>query len=114
MRHAFRALLASPGFTIVALVTLALGIGLNTSMFSVLTTLTLRNVPYPEGNRIVRVHRTSPQSQSWPHSPANFLDYQAQNTIFEHVAATRGASYTLADPGEPAARIRGLEVTASF
>ncbi len=114
LRSTVRQLQKSPGFTLTALLTLALGIGVNTSMFSVLSTLTLRSVPYPEGDRLVRVYRTSPQSQSWPHSPANFLDYRAQNTLFESVAATRGASYTFSEPGEPAARLRGMEVTADF
>jgi putative ABC transport system permease protein len=114
LRFPLRRLAASPGFTITALLTLALGIGVNTSMFSVLSTLTLRGVPYPEGERIVRVYRTSPQSQAWPHSAANVLDYQAQNQVFENLAATQGINYTFADPGQPASRMRGMAVSANF
>lgn len=114
LRLALRRLLAAPGFTLTALLTLALGIGVNTSMFTVLNAALFRTLPYPEGERLVRIYRTSPQSQSWPHSAANFLDVRAHNTVFENLAASRGASYGLAEPGQPAVRLRGLEVTAEF
>ena len=114
MRHAARRLLSSPAFTLTALVTLALGIGVNTSMFSVLRTLSLRDLPYPESDRLVRIYRTSPQSQAWPHSPANFLDHQAQNTVFERLASVQWSSYNLAEPGQPAEQLRGLNVTGDF
>src|SRR5436190_20720830 len=103
LKFALRSLVKSPGFTITALITLTLGIGVNTSQFSVLSTLMLRTLPYPDGDRLVRVYRTAPQSQSWPHSPANFLDHQAQNSVFERMAAMQGASYNRAEPGHPAA-----------
>ena len=89
MRHALRSLAKSPGFTVVALVTLALGIGANTTAFSVLNTLLLHVPPYPQPNALVRVFSTSPQSQTAAHSPANFLDYHSQNTVFQHTAAIR-------------------------
>ncbi len=114
MRHAFRRLLASPGFTIVALITLALGIGVNTSMFSVMNALLLRRLNYADSDRLVRVYRTSPQSQSWPHAPANFLDYQAQNQVFEKMAALRWSGFSFAEPGQPAARVQGMLVSSDF
>jgi putative ABC transport system permease protein len=114
MNNALRSLLKSPGFTCVALITLALGIGVNTSMFSVLSAVTLRTLPFPESERIVRVYRTARQSQAWPHSPANFLDQQAQNSVFERMAAAQWASYNLAEPAQPAERLRGMNVTADF
>src|SRR3989440_5182451 len=83
LKFAFRQLLKSPGFTSVAVITLALGIGANTAIFSVLNTVMFRPVPYPQPDRLVRLFRTSAQSQSWPHSPANFLDYREQNTVFD-------------------------------
>lgn len=114
MRSSFRRLLASPGFTTVALLTLALGIGVNTTAFSVLNALLLHTPPYPEPDTLVRVHRTSPRGDSGAHSPANFLDYRAQNTVFAHVAAVRFTDFNLGEPGQPTDRIRGLRVTADF
>jgi predicted permease len=114
MKHALRSLAKSPGFTAIALLTLALGIGLNTSMFSVLNTLFFHSLPYPESERLVRVYRTSRTLQTGPHSPAAFIDLRAQNTSFAHLAAIEGASYALADPDQPAQRLRGLNVTADF
>jgi putative ABC transport system permease protein len=114
MKHALRRLLASPGFTVTALVTLALGIGANTSMFSMLRTLAVRTLPYPDEGRLFYVHRTSEQAQNWPHSVANYLDLHAQQTVFERIAAFNWATFALALPGEPAEQIRGLAVTADF
>ena len=114
MRHALRSLLSSPGFTLIALLTLALGIGANTTAFSVLNALLMHQVPYPEPQQLVRVFRTSSQSQRWPHAPANFVDHREQNTVFERMAAFQWTSFNLADPGEPADHLRGLAVTADF
>ena len=114
LRFAFRQLAKSPGFTIVALITLALGIGLNTSMFSVLNVLLFRAPPYPDSSRLVRLFRTSPQSQMWPHSVANFFDHQAQNQVFERMAAATWATFNLAEPGTPAEQLHGWAVTASL
>jgi predicted permease len=111
---AFRQLLKNPGFTAVAVLTLALGIGVNTSMFSVLNTLLFQALPYPHSERLVRIFRTSPHSQSWPHSAANFLDYRAQNSVFDHMTAFRGSGYNLAEPGEATERLEGARVTADF
>ncbi len=68
LKFAFRQLLKNPGFTAVAVLTLALGIGANTAIFSVVNAALFRASPYPESERLVRVYRTSRQSQSWPHS----------------------------------------------
>ena len=65
LRFALRRLAAAPGFSIVALLTLALGIGLNTSMFSLMNALLLRPLPYPNGGDLVRVFVTTPQSEDW-------------------------------------------------
>src|SRR5882762_3999178 len=114
LRFAFRQLLKNPGFSVVAVLTLALGIGVNTSMFSVLNTLLFQALPYPHSERLVCVFRTSPHSQSWPHSVANFLDYREQNSVFDHMTAFRNSSYNLAEPGEPTERLEGARVTADF
>jgi len=114
LRFAFRQLLKNPVFTAVAVLTLALGVGTNTAMFSVLNALSLRALPYPNSERLVRVFRTSPQSQSWPHSVANFLDHREQNSVFERMAAFSWWSFNLAEPGAPAERLRGIIATADF
>ncbi len=114
LKFAFRQLLKNPGFTAVAALTLALGIGANTAMFSVLNVLLLRALPYPNSERLVRVFRTSPQSQTWPHSVANFFDHREQNSVFERMAAFSWWSFNLAEPGAPAERLRGIIATADF
>jgi len=113
LRHVLRRLAQSPGFTLISLLTLALGIGVNSSAFSVVNNL-LFHSPYPAEQRLVRIFRTSPQSQQWPHSVANFIDHRDQNTVFERVAAANWSNSNLAEPGQPAERLRGLRVTADF
>ena len=114
LKFALRQLLKNPGFTAVAVLTLALGIGANTAMFSVLNVLLLRALPYPNSERLVRLFRTSPQSQTWPHSVANFFDHREQNSVFERMAAFSLWSFNLAEPGAPAERLRGIIATADF
>jgi predicted permease len=114
LKFALRQLLKNPGFTLVAVLTLGLGIGVNTSMFTVLNTLLFQALPYPHSERLVRIFRTSPHSQSWPHSAANFLDYREQNSVFTHLTAFRGSSYNLVEAGEATERLEGARVTADF
>jgi len=115
LRFGGRMLCKNPGFTAVAVLTLALGIGVNTSMFSALQALLARALPYPEAGRLVQVFQTSPHSQREPHhSVANFLDYQAQHSDFESMAALNDKPFNLAEPGQPAERVRGLQVSADL
>ncbi len=113
-RFALRQLLKNPGFTAVAVLTLALGIGVNTSMFSALQAILLRALPYPAPDQLVRIHRTSSQSQSWPHSAANFLDERGQNQVFSGMAALSWASFNLAESGQPAERLHGMIASADL
>ena len=114
IRYSFRMLLKHKGFTVVAVLTLALGIGINTAMFSVLNTFLFRSLPYPESDRLVRVFRTSPHSQSWPFSVANFFDQHDQNTVFEKMAAYNFVSRNLTEEGHTAERLLSLSATADF
>ena len=114
LRHSLRRLRKAPGFTAIAIATLALGIGVNTSMFSVVNATLFGVLPYPRAETLVRVFRTSPQSQGWPHSAANFLDHQAQNTVFESMAAFTGWTFNLAEAGRPAERLQGMRASAEF
>ena len=114
VRHAWRSLRRAPSFTMVAVGTLALGIGANVAMFSVLNTYMLRPLPYPESNRLMRVFRTSIHSQSWPHSFPNYLDHRARNTVFEHLALYTGLRQSLTTDGQPAEGLQGLQVTSDF
>jgi predicted permease len=114
LRHGLRAMAKKPALSAVIVITLALGIGANTAMFSVLNTYLFRALPYPESERLVRVFRTSPHSQSWPHSPGNFFSHREQNEVFEFMAAYNSIGPNLADPGEPAEHLQGLAVTVDF
>jgi predicted permease len=114
LRYALRMLLKTPGFTIAAVSTLALGIGANTMMFGVLNAYLFRPLPYPDSERLVQVFRTSKESQDWPHSVANFLSYRERNGVFEHVAAFLDLGYSLTQPGQPAEGVGGLAVTSDF
>ena len=117
VRYAARMLSKSPGFTAVAVLTLALGIGANTAVFSVVQAVLLEPLPYPQSNRLVmvmeRVHlRTYENDQNDP-SPGNFADWRAQNSVFEDMAAIQDKSFNLTGSGEPI-RIEGEAVSASL
>ncbi|HXC70660.1 MAG TPA: ABC transporter permease [Pyrinomonadaceae bacterium] len=114
VRYSLRMLLKHKGFTIVSALTLALGIGINTAMFSVLNTFLFGSLPYPQSERLIRVWRTSPHSQTWPHSAANFFDQHDQNTVFEKLAAYNYVSRNLAEQGHTAERLTGVAGTADF
>jgi predicted permease len=114
VRYSLRMLLKHKGFTIVSALTLALGIGINTAMFSVLNTFLFGALPYPQSERLIRVWRTSPHSQSWPFSAGNFFDQTAQNTVFEKMSAYNFVSRNLTEQGQTAERLLSLAGTADF
>src|ERR1022692_4271078 len=102
MRYAFRTLLRSPGFTIVALLTLALGIGANTAIFSFVNGVLLKPLPYQDPHSIVMVWEKPPGGYRNWNSTLNFLDWKSQNNVFQAMAAIRfGGSVTLTGAGEP-------------
>jgi len=113
MRYALRTLLRSPGFTAVALLTLALGIGANTAIFSFVNGVLLKPLPYGDPHRIVMVWEKPPGGLRNGISTLNFLDWKNQNTVFEHMAARRGGSVTLTGSGDPV-QLRSALVSAPY
>jgi len=101
LRYGVRMMVRSPAFTVVALVTMALGIGVNTAMFSIVHGVLLKPLPYPRADRIVYL-RANNLSRGWTSfsiAPLNFWDWQTQNHSFEAMAAyqSRGMTYTGGD-----------------
>src|ERR1035438_4477825 len=86
-KFAFRSLLKSPGFVVVSVVTLALGIGLNTSMFTMLNVFVLKPLAYPDRDHLVRVYRTTPQIQQGAHSAPDYLELARTNEALTSMAA---------------------------
>jgi putative ABC transport system permease protein len=115
LRFALRQLRKSPGFTLVAVITLALGIGANTAIFSVVDVVLLHPLPYPDSERIVSVSQTvrSTGVSTQDASPANFLDWASQNGVFSAMAASRGWQANLAGDEQPE-RIRATMASAQF
>ena len=114
MRYALRALGRSPGFTVIALLTLALGIGANTAIFSFVSGVLLKPLPYRDPHSIVLVWEKPPGGYRNGISTLNYLDWKNQNTVFETMAASAfGGSVTLTGTGEPE-ELRGSRVAASF
>ena len=114
LRLAFRSLVKSPSFTAIALVTLALGIGLNTSMFSLMNLLVIKPLPYPATEELVRIHRTTPQNNQANHSASDFLELSRETADFARLAAFRQWGYTLMPEGRPSANLNALRVSADF
>jgi putative ABC transport system permease protein len=114
VRYGLRGLRKSPRFTIAAVLTVVLGVGANATIFSVLNPLLFKPLPYSEPERIVNVFRTSPQSDRWPHSMANYLDHRTRNTVFDHLSAINWEDASFADPGQPAERLFALRTTGNF
>ena len=115
LRYAARALRKSPGFTAIAALTLALGVGATTAIFSVVNAVMLRPLPFTEPDRLVRIWESNVE-RGWPTfavSHPNFLDWRSQSRAFESLAATTNAGFTWTSNGE-AEVVPGLSVTATF
>jgi putative ABC transport system permease protein len=115
LRIALRSLRRTPGFTAVVVLTLAIGIGATTAIFSVVDAVLINPLPYPTANRLQVIWVTNPEQQidkdvtSYP----NFTDWQSQATSFEAMAAVAGANFTLTGAGEPRL-VPGERVTGRF
>jgi putative ABC transport system permease protein len=114
MRYALRTLRRSPGFTAIALLTLALGIGVNTAIFSFVSGVLLKPLPYRDPHSIVLVWEKPPGGGRNGISTLNYLDWKNRNTVFESMAAVSfGGSVTLTGVGEPE-ELQGSRVSAPF
>jgi putative ABC transport system permease protein len=118
LRHGLRVLLRNPGFSTTAILLLALGIGANTAIFSVVNAVLLRPLPYKDSSRIMQIWHVPP-AKSFPGmtffsvSPANFLDWRDQNHSFEEMAAYGGPRFNVGGKERPGA-VQGAEVTTGF
>src|SRR5690349_2934868 len=100
VRFAIRFLLKAPGFSLVVILTLALGIGANTAIFSVIYSVLLRPLPYPHGERLVRLGEATTQAQGIAVTWANFQHWRMENSAFEDMAANTSADLTLTGRGD--------------
>jgi putative ABC transport system permease protein len=115
LRFALRQLRKSPGFTLIAVITLALGIGANTAIFSVIYAVLLRPLPYPDGDRIMIVTETDANQPQISVSFPDYLDWKRDNTVFENIAVARRESFNLSGlEGRAPEQISGGLVTANF
>ena len=115
LRYAVRALRKSPSFTCVAVLTLAIGVGVNTAIFSVVNAVMLRPLPFENADRLVRIYESNTQ-RGWPEfsaSDPNFLDWRAQATSWEALAATNGGTASLSI-GDSVEVVRDLRATVDF
>jgi putative ABC transport system permease protein len=101
MRYGIRQLWKTPGFSVVAVLTLAFGIGATTAIFSVVNGVMLKPLAYPEPERLVRVIEILPQYGRFAVAPANFLDWRDRNSVFAGIAAYAGGNSTYAAAGGP-------------
>jgi putative ABC transport system permease protein len=117
IRYGVRSLIKTPSFTTIAVIVLALGIGANTAIFTVVNAVLLRPLPYPDSNQIVMLWETNPRFQigvdTLPVTPGNFIDWREQPTSFEYVSALGVGRWSLTGAGEPE-RISGASVSPNF
>ncbi|MGH9683808.1 MAG: ABC transporter permease [Candidatus Acidiferrales bacterium] len=113
IKYGFRMLLKNPGFTAIAVLTLALGIGANTALFSVVNGVLLNPLPYTQPNQLVKIYSKTTQWDEASISYPNFLDWLHDNRSFTSMAAFRGDDFNLTGSGEPE-RLRGFMISASL
>ncbi len=113
LKFGLRQLRRNPGFTAVAIITLALGIGANTAIFSLVNAILLRPLPYPDASRLMTVWETEPSGPGnlYPASGPDFLDWRARNRVFESIAAGTGANAALASSTSEPLELAGYAVS---
>src|SRR5437867_6546673 len=115
LRLALRQLIKNPAFSAVAVITLALGIGANTAIFSIVNAVLLRPLPYPDADRIMVLNESSGPKQDFSVALPDYFDWRNDNTVFEHLAATHKESRNLSGiPGREPERVSCASVTRNF
>jgi MacB-like periplasmic core domain len=113
LRYGLRLLRKSPGFTTTAVLTLALGIGANTALFTIVNSVLLGPLPYPQPNQLVAIYQKTAQFQAAGVTYPDFLDWQQQNRSFSLLEAYTEHDFNLTDAGEPE-KLRGQMISAGF
>src|SRR5260370_18172677 len=114
LRYAVRMLVGNPGFTLVSVIAMALGIGANAAIFSVVNGVLLRPLPFKQPDRLMMIRETKlPQFPEFSVASGNFLDWKKQNTVFERLVAFKPSALNLIGTGDPE-RLRALNVTEGF
>jgi predicted permease len=114
LRYGLRMLAKSPGFTAIAILTLALGIGANTALFSVVNGVLLNPLAYPYPGQLVAVYGKSPGFDRAPITYLNFLDCQRDTQTFKSMALYRNQDYSFIGTGEAGERLTGYQISADF
>jgi len=112
-KYAIRQLIGNPTFSIIMILTLALSIGANSAIFSVINGVLLKRLPYPEADRLVRVFLSSHEFPKFPLNPWDFLDFRARNHSFESIAAFTRGDVQLSGEGEPV-KLNGFGITSGY
>src|SRR5712692_11275084 len=111
VRFAIKSLRRTPGFVLIAVITLGLGIGANTSAFSVINEVLLRPLPYADSGQLDRIYRAIPQNSRGGVSPADYLDLKRQMSGYGEIAAYAFTDMNLSEPGQPAEMANGLRIS---
>jgi hypothetical protein len=114
LRYGLRMLVKAPGFTATAILTLALGIGANTALFSVVNGVLLNPLAYPHPGQLVAVYGKSPGFDRAPITYLNFLDWQRNTQSFQSMAMYRNQDYSFIGTAEAGERLTGYQVSADF
>src|SRR5581483_11195961 len=114
MKYALRQLTSNPGFSVIALLTLALGIGANTTAFTVLNRFMLPSLPFRDPAALVQVWAHTARTGRMNTAPADYFDTQAQNTVFVDMAAYGGQPMSYAETGQAPIQVDAISITAHF
>jgi len=114
LRFAFRQLAKTPGFTVIALITLALGIGLNAAMFNIVNSIVLQPLRFPDPDNLFRLERVNAQLQPGGHRTAHFVAIARESQDFAQVACSRPWSFTLSEKNRPAEVLAALRASADY
>ena len=113
LRYALRQMRKAPGFTLIAVATLALGIGVNTALFSVISGVLLSPLPFRHADELVAIHENKPNFEGGSVSYPNFRDWQKDNHTFSAMAIARGYSFNMTGTGEPE-QVNGEFISSDF